>query len=677
MRHKKRLQTTDLWLARHAFSCFDRNWRRWGVLLFCLAIFETGLMATQPFIDTQKGAMALVDADHQQLNILVDAAEHKGVLRAVNNLATDINKVSGVKPGVVNKQTDQVRIIAGSLDQSSLIQQLVNEGRLDAGLLNGKRETYVITLVKRPFGQKGQALVIAGSDKRGTIYGIYELSKQIGVSPWYFWADVPVKQAASLYVKKGLYTDGEPAVRYRGIFLNDEAPCLTNWVKATFGNYNHAFYETVFELLLRLKGNFLWPAMWNNAFYDDDPLNGPLADEMGIIMSTSHHEPCARAQKEWHRYGSGPWNYTTNAVALDSFWADGIKRMMHTEDVVTVGMRGDGDEPMERGTNIALLENIVARQRAIIAKQTGRGEDALPQVWALYKEVQEYYDQGMTVPDDVTLLYADDNWGSIRRLPALNAQPRKGGYGVYYHFDYVGGPRNSKWMNVTQIQRVWEQMNLAWERGVDRIWIVNVGDLKPMEYPITFWLDMAWNPERFNPDNLYEHTVNFCQQQFGKAEAAEAARLLNQYSKFNARVTPEQLNDRTYSLNHYNEFERVVKDYKALDVAADAQFERLEPAYRDAYDQLVRFPIKACSNLYDMYYAVAMNKKLAAIKDKTANAWADKAKACFERDAQLADYYHKTMSNGKWNHMMSQVHIGYTSWNDPRRNIMPTVTYVE
>lgn len=677
MRHKNLLPTNNYRSVRRAFSCLGKELRRLGTLLLCLAFVVTDLMAAQPFIDTQKGAMVLVDTNHQQLNILVDAADHKGVLRALNNLATDINKVSGVKPGIVTKQTENCRIIVGSLDQSSLIQQLVKEGRLNEALLKGKRETYVITLVKRPLGQKGQALVIAGSDKRGTTYGIYEVSKQIGVSPWYFWADVPVKTQPSLYVKRGLFTDGEPAVRYRGIFLNDEAPCLTNWTKATFGNYNHQFYETVFELLLRLKGNFLWPAMWNNAFYDDDPLNGPLADEMGIIMSTSHHEPCARAQKEWHRYGSGPWNYTTNTGALDTFWAGGIQRMMHTEDIVTVGMRGDGDEPMERGTNIALLENIVARQRAIIAEQTGRGVDALPQVWALYKEVQEYYDQGMTVPDDVTLLYADDNWGSIRRLPALNAKPRKGGYGVYYHFDYVGGPRNSKWMNVTQIQRVWEQMNLAWERGVDRIWIVNVGDLKPMEYPITFWMDMAWNPDRFNPSNLYEHTVSFCKQQFGEAEAAEAARLLNLYSKYNARVTPEQLNDRTFSLDYYNEFEQVVSDYKALDAAADAQFNQLKPAYRDAYDQLIRFPIKACSNLYELYYAVAMNKKLAAKKDKAANAWADKAKTCFERDTQLADYYHKTMSNGKWNHMMSQVHIGYTSWNEPRRNIMPNVTYVD
>jgi len=647
------------------------------ILIISLLFITSHLFSAPLFVDSKKGDLVLYNNKHKNFNILYDSTDYKGVIRAVNNLRTDFQKVTGTAPTLVNISDKNVRLIVGTLNNSKQIKKLVENGDIKVENLKGKREKYIITIVKNALGSGQPALVIAGSDKRGAIYGVYELSRQIGVSPWYYWADVPVAKRNSIYVKKGVYTDGEPSVKLRGIFLNDEAPCLTGWVNENFGNYNHLFYEKVFELLLRLKGNFLWPAMWNNAFYDDDVLNGPLADEMGIIMGTSHHEPCAKAQKEWHRYGSGAWNFNTNAEVLKKFWADGIKRMKNTEDIITVGMRGDGDEPMGDGTNIALLENIVKEQRKIIAEQTGKGEDALPQVWALYKEVQDYYDKGMTVPDDVTLLYADDNWGNLRRLPALDAKPRSGGYGIYYHFDYVGGPRNSKWMNVTQIQKVWEQMNLAWERGVDRIWIVNVGDLKSMEYPITFWMDMAWNPRRFNPDNLYEHTIGFCKEQFGSENALEVARILNLYSKYNARVTPEQLIETTYSLDNYNEFKSVLDDYKNLEAAAQKQFDKLPVEYRDAYDQLVRFPVMACANLYEMYYAVAMNQKLAAKKDIKANEWADKVKFYFEKDAGLMKYYNQTIAGGKWNHMMDQVHIGYTSWNDPRTNIMPKVIYVQ
>jgi hypothetical protein len=519
-------------------------------------------------------------------------------------------------------------------------------------------------------------LVIAGSDKRGTIYGIYELSEQTGVSPWYYWADVPVKKQTDLYVKPGTYTDGEPAVRYRGIFLNDEAPALSGWAQETFGGFNSRFYAKVFELILRLKGNFLWPAMWGNAFYDDDPLNGPLADEYGIVTGTSHHEPLGRAHDEWRRYGEGAWNYDKNPETLRKFWRSGMERMKDWERLVTVGMRGDGDEPMSRESNVALLQKIVKDQRKIISAVTGRKAEDVPQVWALYKEVQDYYDQGMRVPGDITLMLCDDNWGNVRKLPDIGAPPRPGGYGMYYHFDYVGGPRNYKWINVSQVQRIWEQMNLTYLHGVDRIWIVNVGDLKPMEYPISFFLDMAWNPARFNPGNLLQHTVTWCARQFGAEYAEEAARLIDLYTRYNRRVTPELLNDRTYSLENYNEFERVVTGYRDLLVDAMRLYYLLPGEYRDAFDQLVLFPINACCNLYEMYFAVARNKYFAGKSDPEANRWADKVKACFERDSVLTHHYNQVIAGGKWNHIMDQVRIGYTYWQQPERSVMPRVEYV-
>ncbi len=614
-----------------------------------------------------------LSVDGNPVSVVADKTDHKGVLLAIDNLRKDIRMVTGNQPNTV---TGQYALIIGTAGKSAIIDELIKDNKIEANDILNKNEKYIIKTVENPAKDIKRALVIAGSDKRGTIYGIYELSKQIGVSPWYYWADVPVTMQKDLYVKPGAYTDGEPAVKYRGIFLNDEAPALSGWVHATFGGFNHKFYEKVFELILRLKGNFLWPAMWGNAFFDDDPLNGQLADEYGVVISTSHHEPMGRAHDEWRRHGTGSWNYNKNASALREFWKSGIARMKNYETLVTIGMRGDGDEPMSEKSDIALLQEIIKDQRKIISRVTGKKAEETPQVWALYKEVQDYFDKGMRVPDDVTLLLCDDNWGNVRKLPELNAKKHKGGYGMYYHFDYVGGPRNYKWINVSQVQRIWEQMNLTYQHGVDKIWVVNVGDLKPMEYPISFFLDMAWKPGRFNPDNLFDHTVEWCAQQFGEKYAKEAARLINLYTKYNRRVTPELLNENTYSLDNYNEFETVVNDYRSLLIDAMRLYYLIPDKYKDAFDQLVLFPVNACSNLYEMYFAVAKNKHYASKMDIKANYWADKAKECFQRDSVLTVHYNKDIAGGKWAHMMDQVRIGYTGWQQPAKSIMPKVEYI-
>ncbi|MDD4114939.1 MAG: glycosyl hydrolase 115 family protein, partial [Massilibacteroides sp.] len=552
--------------------------------------------------------------------IYIDQNDFPGVIRAINTLRNDFKQVTGNEPVLYDTilSPDKRVLLIGTVGKNQWIDQLIKEKKINKNALENKKEKFLIQCVSKPFSGIDEALVIAGSDKRGTIYGIYELSNQIGVSPWYYWADVPIRKQENLYFQKGSYTAGEPAIRFRGIFLNDEAPALSSWASETFGGFNHSFYEKVFELILRLKGNFLWPAMWGSAFYDDDPLNGSLADEMGIVIGTSHHEPLGRAHDEWRRYGSGTWDYTKNATTLKKFWTDGMERMKDHETVVTIGMRGDGDEPMSEEANISLLERIVKDQRRIIANVTQKKITETPQVWALYKEVQDYYDKGMRVPDDVTLLLCDDNWGNVRKLPDPNTKPRKGGYGMYYHFDYVGGPRNYKWLNVSQVPRIWEQMNLTYRYGVKELWVVNVGDLKPMEYPIQFFLDMAWDPDRFNETNLLKHTEAFCARQFGEVYAKEAARLINLYTKYNRRVTPELLNSKTYSLHHYNEFERVRNEYSDLLFDAMKLNYFLPDDVKEAYDQLVLYPVQACSNLYDLYYAVAMNRDLAKKNDPNA-----------------------------------------------------------
>lgn len=607
-------------------------------------------------------------------SIVMDTAEDEGVKMAISNLQQDIRQVCNNQPALLNNIPAKRCVIIGNY-HSAIIQKLIAAGKIDKEQLINKNEKFLLQVIAKPADGVDEALVIAGSDKRGTIYGIYELSKQMGVSPWYWWADVPVIQQENVYIKPGIYTDGEPKVEYRGIFINDEWPSFGNWAKAKFGGINSKVYKHVFELVLRLKGNFVWPAMWGSAFYDDDPQNGQLANTMGIVMGTSHHEPMALAQQDWKRRGKGEWDYNHNAQNLRDFWTYGIERAKNWESVITVGMRGDGDEPMSEGANISLLENIVKDQRKIIEKVTGKKAKETPQVWALYKEVQEYYDKGMRVPDDITLLLCDDNWGNVRKLPNLNEKPRSGGYGMYYHFDYVGAPRNSKWININPIPRIWEQMNLTYEYGVRKLWIVNVGDLKPMEYPITFFLDMAWNPEKFNAQNLQQHTEDFCAQLFGSQYAKEAARILSLYAKYNRRVTPETLNAKTYSFN-YGEWERVVDEYNALALDAHNLGFLLPATYRDTYDQIISYPVQACSNLYNMYYAQAKNHALAAKLDPEANQWADKVESCYLRDSLLSHYYNKVISNGKWNHMMDQIHIGYTSWNNPQKQIMPKVIRV-
>ncbi len=430
--------------------------------------------------------------DKSAASVYVDPSDFPGVARAADSFCGDLARVTNLAPP--RAPSSRATIIAGTIGKNAIIDRLIREHRIDVSGMVGKWESFLIQVVPHPQSGMDSALVIAGSDKRGTIYGIYDLSEQIGISPWYFWADVPAVHRDALFVRPGRYVEGEPAVRYRGIFLNDEAPALSGWVKATYGNCNHEFYEKVFELLLRLKANYLWPAMWNNAFNEDDPLNAKLADEYGIVMGTSHHEPMLRAQQEWKRHGTGPWDYSRNADVLRAFWEEGVRRNRDYESIITLGMRGDGDMPMSRESNTALLEHIVADQRKIIAAEVNPDVTKVPQDWALYKEVQEYYEKGMRVPDDVTLLWCDDNWGNIRRLPTAEERKRSGGAGIYYHFDYVGGPRNYKWMDTNPIPKVWEQMHLASEYGADRIWIVNVGDLKPMEFPIEFFLEPGPQP---------------------------------------------------------------------------------------------------------------------------------------------------------------------------------------
>jgi len=679
------------------------------VFIFLLTLLFTALYNSAsagdiPYVTTKpaSGAFSLAVSGNPA-PIFANANDHEGVMMALKNLQADVKAVTGTEPTL---STDKVYgkqvVIVGTLGKSELIDKLVKLKKLNLSGLAGKNEMFISQVIQNPMPGVESALVIAGNDKRGTIYGIYDLSKQIGVSPWYWWADVPIQHKSNLYVLPGRHTIGEPAVQYRGIFINDEGPSFLGWARAKYdglnkslalngkvtdGGVNHFMYVHMFELILRLKGNFLWPAMWSNAFNDDDPENPILADKMGIIMGTSHHEPMTRAQKEWARY-NGPltganqkdWDYSTNADVLREYWKTGIARNGNKEILTTIGMRGDGDKAMGSGTAkelMSLLEQVIKEQRQSIAEVTHKDASKTPQVWALYKEVQDYYDAGMRVPGDIELLYCDDNWGNVRRLPDLTEPKNPGGYGIYYHFDYHGGPRNYQWVNSNPLPHTWEQMHLAYEYGVRKEWIVNVGDLKPLEFPISFFLDYAWNPNKYPANSLEKYTKDWATQQFGPEHAAEIASIISTYGKYNGRRKPELVSPTTlrtstpYSLTDYREFETVVADFNKLRDKTIALSKKIPAQYKDAFYELVMHPVIASANFNEMYLATAKNRFYGDQGRVMANDESAKAMKLFARDAEISKYYNDTLANGKWQHMMDEIHIGYTTWTEPKANKLP------
>ncbi len=668
-----------------------------GAALVTLPLPAFGAAGRVPASDPRT-AFPLI-AKGKPATILIDANADSAVRHVATNFAADLERVSGTAARLVENADRTVQgpvVIIGVLGQSVVIDRLVAAGKIASADLHGEWEAFRQIVVDDPRLDQmpgvTRALVIVGSDRRGAVFGTYDVSERIGVSPWHWFADVPVRRQREVLIPADSRRD-QPKVRYRGFFINDEDPCLSGWAKKTFGGVNAAMYAHVFELLLRMKGNYLWPAMWGKAFADDDPKSMVLADAMGVVMGNSHHEPMLRAQAEWHRHADegvtgGAWDYDKNGANLRKFWRGGIERMMakgggrHYDSVVTVGMRGDGDEAMAEGTATGLLERVVADQRAIIADVTGKPASDTPQVWALYKEVQDYYDHGMKVPDDVTLLFSDDNWGQIRRLPDPAAPPRKGGYGIYYHFDYVGGPRNYKWINTNQIEKTWQQMDLGYRRGAAQIWIANVGDIKPMEYPLGFFLAQAWNPDAMTPEAIASYPRAWATATFGPEQASAIGDIVTRYGQYVARRKPELIDPDSFPIGGVTtkgldggEFGAMVSQWDALEARMLAVRAALRPDQHDAYYQLVEFPVSAVANLYRMYYGTAWNRLLASKNDARANYFANQVETAFRRDGELTQRYH-TINGGKWDGMMAQVHMSYVIWNDPTEQTMPTIMRV-
>lgn len=596
------------------------------------------------FVTFKRHSLSDIELTRTSDTITYDPLDWKGVKMAVENLRHDLKAVTG---------SANAPVVVATIGKSKLAKKY----KLQSKELQGKWEQYLI------FTDKGK-LVILGSDKRGTIYGIYELSRQIGVSPWYWMADAPIQKHEQLFAKSGIYTDGEPKVKYRGIFINDEWPSFGTWCNNLFGGINSKAYARIFELMLRLKANYFWPAMWDSRFNEDDPLSPQLADDMGIVMGTSHHEPMMRAHKEYvYRKDSiGAWDYATNKANLDRFFEEGLERNKAYDNLITIGMRGDGDVAMGNGNdedNMKTLKDVVDGQREIIERVYKKPASEVPQLWAIFTEVQRYYDAGFTVPDDVTLLFCDNNWGYIRRTGPEKEQARKGGMGMYYHIDMNGGPWNDRWINTTTAAKIREQLNLAYQTGIDRIWIINVGDLKPKEMPIDFIMHYAWNPDDYPADKIDQYMVDWARSIFGGEYAREIADIITEYSNMNLERKPEVQRVGIYSVET-GEAQRMFNRWDELEKRALSLSKKMPAEMQDAFYQLVEYPAVASAGVAKIYLAATLGDSITM-------------QTLFERDKQMTDKYNKVIAGGKWYGMMLDKHIGYRMWSMPKENTLPQV----
>ena len=628
--------------------------------------------------------------------ILVEEEGFEGVRRIAAAVAEDIFLVTAKKPEVLNaeeiKKTGAESVIfCATVGNSPLLEKMENEGIFSAEDIRGKREVFKIALTEAPFAGVSKALVICGSDKRGTIYGMFTLSEYLGVTPLVYFGDAAPAKCAEPVVREDIVVvSKEPSVKYRGFFINDEWPCFGNWACSHFGGVNAQMYRHVFEFLLRMKGNYLWPAMWASSFPLDGPgsANEELADIYGVVMGYSHHEPCLRASEEWDkvrgrgtRYGN-EWNFYTNEQGLLNYWEDSLKRSGKYENIITIGMRGERDSSMlgESATveeNVNLLKDIIKKQRQLIRENVNEDLSEVPQMLALYKEVEAYFYGDEHVAglkdweelDGVICMLCEDNFGHMRTLPTEEMRNRKGGFGMYYHFDYHGGPISYEWVDSTPLSKTWEQMCTAYEYGIRDLWIVNVGDLKLHEVPLTYFMALAYDYDRWgssNPESYRQFAAQWAKKSFPKASSdlqEKAARVLTKYIDMNHLRRPESLNENIYHSCHYLEADRMLKMAEEIENLNRELTEGLDEAEREGYYSMVGFSAASSANLLKMHLYAGKSRHYAAQGRPVANRYADLAQQCIGKDRRLAEEF-AGFKDGKWSGMQLASHIGFTKWNE-------------
>ena len=579
--------------------------------------------------------------------ILVETNADRAVLRAANDLADDFARVTETRPEIKSEisAAEKFSIIVGTVGESKIIGQLAAAGKLDTNGVSGGWESYILQVVKNPLPGVGAALFIAGSDRRGTIYGIYQLSEMIGVSPWSWWADVPVPKKNLLALRGDIFKQGPPAVKYRGIFLNDEDWGLRPWASKTFdpatGNIGPKTYAKVFELLLRLHANYLWPAMHpGTAAFNSFPEDRELADEYGIVMGSSHCEQMLRNKiSEWDGENFGNYNFVTNPDGVLKYWEQRVRKNGKFENIYTLGMRGISDGAMPGGgtppEKAARLQTIIADQREMLARDVNSDVAAVPQIFCPYKEVLELYRLAPDIPADITLLWPDDNYGYVREFSDARERARSGGAGVYYHVSYWGRPRDYLWLCSTPPALIAEEMTKAYDYGASKVWMLNVGDLKPAELDTEFFLRLAWNPHAWNGTNTYDFLEKQFARDFGNEVAPELTAILNEYYRLNFQRKPEHIGFPTNNLYSTDEETERVLAWEKLSARVDDVAKNLPPEFHDAFFELVEYPVKA---------AALMNEKILAH---------GKPEACQNEIQRLTDIYNHQIGGGKWRGLMS------------------------
>ncbi|MEH0423455.1 glycosyl hydrolase 115 family protein [Streptomyces sp. B21-083] len=605
-------------------------------------------------------------------DVFVDAADDPAVIRAAGDLQADVERVSGIRPRLIHtlpvlpeKATHLV--LVGTIGASPVIDGLIAQGRLKVTQVKGSWEASVAQVIDRPLPGVDRALVIAGSDRRGTIYGIYDTSERIGVSPWYWWADVPVEHRDEVTVPTGPFTRHEPSVRFRGIFINDEQN-LTTWSHRTQEpdkNIGPETYKHVFELLLRLKANYLWPAMHPYSdFFNKHRENPELAEHYGIVVGSSHPEALLRnGVHEWDPWaaehlnadGSLPvYDYTVNPAVISDYWRARARQNAAYESSWTLGMRGLHDTALETKyattipEKVVVMNDIIADQRRILTEEVGQAAE--PQIFIPYKEVLDLYNAGVQVPDDVTLIWPDDNHGNMRQLPNEAERRRAGGNGIYYHLSYWGRPKSYLWLDTTQLAKVWQELRRVYEHGADRMWIFNVGDVKSIETGLSFAMDVAWDVNRWGADDVEEFLVEWAGRQFGRRHGREIAAIRTEYYRLAAELRPEFIAAGLISVIHHgDEAGRRMAAYEQLLARARTLGAKLPEAYRDAYFELVEYPVHG-AYLMNLKYYWADRNALARRQGRGAgaNLFADLAEAAHATEAALTKRYNTEVAGGKW-----------------------------
>jgi hypothetical protein len=643
---------------------------------FFFCSFFYNLSAQNVVFTKQANAFPLVSGG-SAATIYYDTADARVVSIAAQLFSNDVRLVSEVTPVVDSSfNLKAYSVIVGSIGKSNLVDRLVKSGKLKVNGIVGKWESYVFAVIDNPVAGCKQALVIAGSDERGTAFGIFELSKMIGVSPFYWWADINPNQREEIYVTKGVRVAAPPSVKYRGIFINDEDWGLQPWAAKTYepetGDIGPKTYAKVFELLLRLKANMIWPAMHPSTkpFYYY-PGNKQVAADYSIVIGSSHAEPMLRNNVgEWDKATMGDFNYLTNPDKVQEYWEARVKESSINDAIYTLGMRGIHDSGLEGIKDpkdaVPLLERIFEDQRSMIRKYINKDVTKVPQVFTAYKEVLDIYDKGLKVPDDVTIVWPDDNYGYIQRLNDEKEKKRKGGSGVYYHASYWGRPHDYLWLSTTHPSLVREEMMKAYEAKADRIWVLNVGDIKPLEYTIIQFFDMAYNVKPFkDPKYTYQHLMDWTTSIFGKLTGTFAGDLLWSYywlaferrPEFMGWSQTEPTTKTNYtSYNHYSygdEAQKRITRYGLLEKAAKAYRSQALPKDSNAFYQLIYYPV-VCAALMNKKF-LYRDKSYIYSKQKrySASYYATLANKAYDDIVKETDYYNTKLSGGKWNHIMS------------------------